>query len=141
MTDLNNQPCQTIEDWIRSSPHLLPQVHQRLGDSRGRWEGNTLVVDTTNLYDKNSFTNRYGATPAMHLVEQFTRVDADTLLYEFTVEDPATWKSSWTAAMPMRRTDGPMFEYACHEENYGMTNMLTGGRVQEKAAENTARRE
>ncbi len=65
----------------------------------------------------------------------------DTLLYEFTVEDPATWKSSWTASMPMRRTDAPMFDYACHEGNYGMTNMLTGGRVQEKAAEDTARRE
>ena len=109
-------------------------VLQWMGDSRGRWEGETLVVDTTNLYDKNSFTNRYDATPAMHLVERFTRVDADTLLYEFTVDDPTTWTSSWTASMPMRRTDAPMYEYACHEGNYGMEGILAGTRAEAKAA-------
>ena len=119
---------------LGTGPNFPKGVLQWMGDSRGRWEGETLVVDTTNLYDKNSFTNRYGATPAMHLVEQFTRVNADTLLYEFTVEDPATWKSSWTASMPMRRTDAPMFEYACHEGNYGMEGILAGTRAEEKAA-------
>ena len=119
---------------LGTGPNFPKGVLQWMGDSRGRWEGETLVVDTTNLYDKNSFTNRYGATPAMHLVEQFTRVNADTLLYEFTVEDPATWKSSWTASMPMQRTDAPMFEYACHEGNYGMEGILAGTRAEEKAA-------
>ena len=112
-------------------PHLSKEVRQWVGDSRGRWEGDTLVVDTTNFLRDTSFR---GSSKNLRLVERFTRVDADTLLYEFTVEDPRTWTTPWTAAIPMTKTEGPMFEYACHEGNYGMTNLLAGSRAQEMAA-------
>ena len=82
-----------------------------------------------------------GTGETLHLTERFTRVDAETLLYEYTVEDPTAFTRPFTVAHPMRKNLGQMFEYACHEGNYGMTNMLTGGRVQEKAAEDTARPE
>jgi hypothetical protein len=111
-------------------PHLPASIRQWKGDSRGRWEGNTLVVDTTNFRDDSGFR---GATASLHLVERFTRAGPDTLLYEFTVEDPATWTKPWSAVLPMNRTEGPIFEYACHEGNYGMVNILTGARAQEKA--------
>ena len=113
---------------------LAEDVTQWMGDSRGRWEGGTLVVDTTNFYNKNSFTERYGATPAMTLVERFTRVDAETLLYEFTVEDPATWTVPWTVEVPMMRSDDQVWEYACHEGNYGMDGILAGNRAEERDA-------
>ena len=109
-------------------------VLQWMGDSRGRWEGNTLVVDTTNFYDKNSFTNRYGATSHMRLVERFTRVDADTLLYEFTVEDPGTWTRPWTVEVPMASSEDKLWEFACHEGNYGMDGILAGRRAEERQA-------
>ena len=109
-------------------------VTQWMGDSRGRWEGDTLVVDTTNFYNKNSFTERYGATTAMTLVERFTRVDAETLLYEFTVEDPATWTVPWTVEVPMLYSDDQVWEYACHEGNYGMDGILAGHRAEERDA-------
>ena len=109
-------------------------VTQWMGDSRGRWEGDTLVVDTTNFYNKNSFTERYGATTAMTLVECFTRVDAETLLYEFTVEDPATWTVPWTVEVPMLYSDDQVWEYACHEGNYGMDGILAGHRAEERDA-------
>ena len=113
----------------------LPEgVTQWMGDSRGRWEGDTLVVDTTNFYNKNSFTERYGATAAMTLVERFTRVDAETLVYEFTVEDPATWTAPWTVEVPMLRSDDQVWEYACHEGNYGMDGILAGHRAEERDA-------
>ena len=118
-------------------PHLGNGVQQWIGDSRGRWEGDTLVVDTTNFTDKTSFR---GSTSAMHLVERFTRVDAETLLYEVTVDDPATWTRTWTAALAMPRTEGGIFEYACHEGNYGIANLLTGARTQEKASEEAGER-
>ena len=76
----------------------------------------------------------------MHLVERFTRVDAETLLYEVTVDDPATWTRTWTAALAMPRTEGGIFEYACHEGNYGMVNLLSGARTQEKASEEAGER-
>jgi hypothetical protein len=117
-------------------PHLPPQVRLWRGDSRGRWEGNTLVVDTTNFRDDVNFR---GATRAVHLVERFTRVNADTLLYEFTVSDPATWTKPWSVALPMTKTEGPLYEYACHEGNYGMVNILAGARAQEKAAAEATR--
>jgi hypothetical protein len=113
-------------------PHITASIRQWKGDSRGRWEGNTLVVDTTNFRDDSGFRS---AGAGLHLLERFTRVAPDTLLYEFTVNDPATWTKSWSAALPMKKTDGPIFEYACHEGNYGMVNMLTGARAQEKAEE------
>ena len=109
-------------------------VTQWMGDSRGRWEGDTLVVDTTNFYNKNSFTERYGATTAMTLQERFTRVDGETLLYEFTVEDPATWTVPWTVEVPMLYSDDQVWEYACHEGNYGMDGILAGHRAEERDA-------
>ena len=121
---------------LDGSAHLPADVSQWLGDSRGHWDGDTLVVDTTNFTDKASFNGgligRGASGGTFHLVERFTRVNADTLLYEFTVEDPTWWTRPWTAAIPMKTTEGPMFEYACNEGNYGMTNLLTGARVQER---------
>jgi len=112
-------------------PHLGDGIRQWLGDSRGHWEGKTLVVETTNFNHK---TNYQAAGGNRRVVERFTRVDADTLRYEFTVTDPTTWARSWTGEVPWQKTEGPIFEYACHEGNYGMTNLLNGARVQEKAA-------
>ena len=115
-------------------PHLPPAIHQWKGDSRGRWEGDTLVVETTNFSDKNSFR---GSGPHMRLTERFRRVDADTLLYQFTVDDPETFTRPWTAEIPLNRTPGPIFEYACHEGNYALRNVLAGARAQENATEQT----
>jgi hypothetical protein len=117
-------------------PHLPPHIRQWRGDSRGRWEGNTLVVDTTNFTDKTSFR---GSGAEMHLSERFTRLDADTLLYEYTIDDPESFTRAWSAAVPMTRTEEPMFEYACHEGNYGMFNLLEGARAQERLAEEGAK--
>jgi hypothetical protein len=113
-------------------PHIGQHIRQWFGDGRGRWEGDTLVVDTVNFTDKANFR---GSTKGMHLVERFTRIDADTVRYEFTIKDPTTFSREWTAAIPMTNTDEQIYEYACHEGNYGMVNLLTGARVQEKAAE------
>ena len=129
-------------------PHPAPVIGQWLGDSRGRWEGETLVVDTTNFTDKTSFR---GSGEGLHLVERFTRVDSDTLNYEFTVEDATTWTRPWTAAWPLtslgQSVGGPdqvevplMFEYACHEGNYGLTGQLAGARADERAAADAAKR-
>jgi hypothetical protein len=117
---------------LDARPHAPQDIRQWLGDSRGRWEGNTLVVDTTNFTDKTNFR---GSGEHLHLIERFTRVDADTISYEFTVDDPTSFTRTWTAAVPMTKTEGPIFEYACHEGNYGMTNLLNGARAVEKAAE------
>ena len=117
--------------------HLPPDIRQWRGDSRGRWEGNTLVVDTANFRDQTNFR---GASRDLRLTERFTRVDADTLLYEFTIDDPASWTKAWTAAVPMQKSAGPIFEYACHEGNYGMFNILAGSRAREKAAEEAAKK-
>ena len=112
-------------------PHLEAGVRQWMGDSRGRWEGDTLVVDTTNF---TANTNFRGVTDGLHMIERFTRTDAGTLRYEITFEDPTTWTRSWTIARPLKKTEGPIFEYACHEGNYGMEGILSGGRVLEKTA-------
>jgi len=117
-------------------PHVSGNVRQWMGDSRGHWEGNTLVVDSTNFTDKTRFR---GADEKMHLVERFTRVDADTIMYEFTVDDPTAFTKSWTAQVPMRRTESPVYEYACHEGNYAMAGMLAGARADEKAAAKAAK--
>jgi hypothetical protein len=111
-------------------PHLPPNVREWMGDSRGHWEGNTLVVDTTNFTNKTKFL---GTTENMHLIERFTRTDPDTILYEFTVEDPATFTRPWTAQLTMSKDKGPIFEYACHEGNIAMRDILAGARAQEKA--------
>jgi hypothetical protein len=112
-------------------PHLPQTMRQWKGDSRGHWEGDTLVVETTNFSEKNSFR---GSGPNMILTERFRRFDADTLEYRFTVDDPDTFTQPWTVEIPLTRTPGPIFEYACHEGNYGMRGVLTGARAQEKRA-------
>jgi hypothetical protein len=110
----------------------VPDIRQWAGVSRGRWEGRTLVVETGRFHDVTAFR---GSSPNLHLVERFTRVDPDTLLYEFTATDPTTWGRPWTAQIPMRMSDQPMFEYACHEGNYGMFGILEAARaVEEQAA-------
>ena len=106
-------------------------MRQLLGDSRGHWEGNTLVVDTINFTDKSAFR---GSTENMHLVERFTRVDENTVDYRYTVDDPHTWTAPWTADIPMVKEHGLMYEYACHEGNYlSMVGILTVARGQDKA--------
>ena len=99
-----------------------------MGDSRGTWDGSTLVVTTTNFTDK---TNYRGSGAGLKVVERFTRVDADTIDYSFTIDDPASFTRWWSASVPMTKTEGPIYEYACHEGNYGMTNLLSGARAEE----------
>ena len=96
----------------------------------GHWEGNTLVVDTTNFTDRTAFR---GSSENLHVTERLTRTNDDTVLYQFTVSDPSTWEKSWSGELPMSKTKGPIFEYACHEGNYGMANNLSGARAEEKA--------
>jgi hypothetical protein len=120
-------------------PHLPPHMRTWLGDSRGRWEGSTLVIESTNFSPKiASFSARigasgieYGSAENLRLVERLTRVDARTLEYEFTVNDPSTFTRPFTGRFPMQLTDGRIYEYACHEGNYGLQNILRGGRVQD----------
>jgi hypothetical protein len=110
-------------------PHINSRVTQWFGDSRGHWEGQTLVVETTNFREDGLFR---GATAALRLEERFTRVDAATIDYEVKVTDPATFTQSWTAISTLRATAGPMFEYGCHEGNYSMPAILKGARIEEK---------
>ena len=115
-------------------PHVTDDIRQYAGDSRGHWEGDTLVVETTNFNDKAFIRNFNGElSDALHVVERFTRVSPDRLGYEFTVDDSNTWTRSWSGALPMMRVPGPMFEYACHEGNYGLMNMPAGSRIAEQA--------
>jgi hypothetical protein len=111
-----------------NSQHLPPTVRKWMGDSIGHWEGDTLVVDTTNFTDKTRFR---GSSADLHVVERFTRVDAKTILYRFTVEDPSTWVSPWTGEYTWPATDELMYEYACHEGNYALGNILRGARQRE----------
>jgi len=104
-------------------PHL--QVPQWSGSSRGHWEGETLVVETTNFARETNFS---GSSKDTNLIERFTRLDSDTVMYEFTIEDPNNYTRPFTVAVPFRRTDGVLFEYACHEGNYGMTGIMAGAR-------------
>ena len=114
------------------------RARQWMGMSRGRWEGDTLVVETTNINGKNPFN---GSSDRMRVTERFTRVADDTIVYRFTVEDPLTWDRPWTAEMPMKETIGPLFEHACHEGNYGLYNTLVGARLEEQRAAEAAARE
>ena len=116
---------------LDGTPALAEGLRQLSGDSRGHWEGETLVVETANFEARRDWR---GSTEGMRLVERFTRVDANTLEYEFTVTDPETWATSWTVNLPMQRNELPMFEYACHEGNYAMEVMLGGARADERAA-------
>ena len=111
-----------------NAEHLPKTIRKWMGDSAGRWEGDTLVVDTTNFTTKTQFR---GSSDQLHVVERFRRVDANTLLYRFTVEDPATWDRSWTGEYPWVASKEGLYEYACHEGNYSMTNMLRGARAKE----------
>ena len=109
-----------------------PTLRQWSGDSRGRWEGDTLVVETTNFLRETSLP---GSTPNTRLVERFTRVDAETIKYEFTVTDPTAYTRPWSVTMPLVRMHEPVYEYACHEGNYSLRNILAGARKQERETE------
>ena len=109
-------------------PHLPSNVRHWLGDPRGRWEGDTLVVDSTNFSDKTAVR---GTDRNLHLVERFTRIDAETLHYEFTIDDPTAFTKPWTVSLPFARFDEQIYEYACHEANYAMEGMLKAARMAE----------
>jgi hypothetical protein len=111
-------------------PHVPDAVRQWQGDSRGHFEGDTLVVETTNFNDKVQFR---GASEHLRLVERFRRTDRDTIMYQFTASDPTSWTDSWTGEVPMRRLDELLYEFACHEGNRGLANILSGARAVEKS--------
>jgi hypothetical protein len=119
-------------------PHIPASIRQWLGDSRGRWEGNTLVVDTTNFTDKTSVI---GSDENLHVIERFTRTGENTILYQFTIDDPTAFTRVWKGEVPLTKAPGPIYEYACHEGNYAMENILKGARVQEKAAMEAGKKE
>jgi hypothetical protein len=132
---------------IDGRPHLPPSIRQWTGDPRGHWEGNTLVVETTNFTGKTGDISAglqrptfRGSDDKLRLVERFTRVDPATILYEFTVDDPTAFTKPWTAQIPMTRFPGPLYEYACHEGNYAMSGVLGGARAEEKKAGEAARK-
>jgi hypothetical protein len=125
-------------------PHLSQNIRSWLGDSRGRWEGDTLVVETTNYHELSAFNSYYccrGAAANLRIVERFRRTGAATIEHTFTVEDPTTFTRPFTISAPMTRIDGPIFEYACHEGNYGMTGILRGARAQERDGARTTTRQ
>jgi hypothetical protein len=119
-------------------PHLSPAVRRWMGDSVGRWEGNTLVVDTTNFNDAGGFYGdaggNFGWDRNLHLIERLSLLDADTLLYQFEIDDPTAFTRPWKGELTMSRAPGPIYEYACHEGNYALQNMLRGYRADERAA-------
>ena len=129
--------------YLDGRPHLPPAIHQFAGSSRGYWDGDTLVIETTNL--REPFIRRWSRpehslsrgrlSESAVVTERFTRVGPDLLDYRFTVDDPETWTRPWSGALPYTRNDQPMFEFACHEGNYGMMNIMTGSRAEEAAAE------
>jgi len=112
-------------------PQLPASVRQWTGSYRGRWEGDTLVVESTNFNGKNPFQ---GSSENLRLTERFTRVDENTIRYQFTIDDPSTWARPWSAEVPWAKTIGPLFEHACHEGNYGLGNILAGARAEERRA-------
>ena len=113
------------------SAHMPSNVRLWMGDSRGHWEGNTLVVDTTNFTDQTAFRN---SSKDLHVIEKFTRTGDNTVLYQFTVEDPSTWAKPWSAEVTWEKINNPIYEYACQEGNYGLANILSGARADEKKA-------
>ncbi|HEY2383568.1 MAG TPA: hypothetical protein VGK48_20530 [Terriglobia bacterium] len=112
-------------------PHAPEGVRSWLGDSRGHWEGNSLVVETSNFNGRVAFQ---GSSENLKVSERFTRTDANTIKYEFTINDPSTWETSWGGELPFTKMDGPIFEHACTEGNYGIMNTLAGARAEEKRA-------
>ena len=115
---------------VDGSPHAPQNVRKWLGDSRGHWEGNTLVVETTNFTDKTRFR---GGDENMRLMERFTRTAPDTILYQFTVDDPTAFTRPWSAEFPFSKSDDLLIEFACNEGNYGLAGILRGARAEEKA--------
>jgi hypothetical protein len=127
--------------YLDGRPHVGPGVRLLAGDSRASWEGDTLVIDTTNFTNETNFrgspqTTRQDifATDALHVVERLTPIDPDTIQYRFTVEDPKTWTQPWSGEAMFRRWAGPIYEYACHEGNYGLANILRAARAAESQA-------
>jgi hypothetical protein len=122
---------------VGAQPHLGTDLHQWLGDSRGHWDGDTLVVETTNFRKDDGVIFQNADPDTYRITERFTRVDADTLNYEFTVEDPHTWTRPWTARIPWTKIDPKeqMYEYACHEDNYDLVHFLIGARSREQRGE------
>lgn len=116
---------------LDNKPHLPAMVRQWHGDPRGHWRGNTLVVESTNFSAKSSFR---GSSENLYLEERFTRIGDGQLLYEFTVEDPSTWERPWSVSFPMAKSDQPIYEFACHEGNHGLYNILSVARNLEKQA-------
>jgi hypothetical protein len=116
---------------LDGSPHLPSHIRQWMGDSRGHWEGDTLVIDTTNFNGKTAYR---GSDQNLHLIERLTRTDADTILYRFTIDDPTAFTKPWTGEIPMVKAPGPLYEYACHEGNLGMVGILSSARADEKKA-------
>jgi hypothetical protein len=114
-------------------PHVAADIRSWAGDSRGRWNGDTLVVDTTNFTNQIGLTGRFDQT--LHLVERYTPVGLDILLYEVNIDDPTAFTKPWTVVVPMRRTDEQIYEFACHEGNYALPNILRGARFGEQAGE------
>jgi hypothetical protein len=115
---------------LDNRPHLPGAIRQWLGDSRGRWDGDTLVIETTNFHDAISFR---GSGSGLRVTERFRRADPDTLDYEFTIDDPGSFTAPWTARFPMKKTDEAMYEYACHEGNYGLQDIMRGARFVDRA--------
>jgi hypothetical protein len=111
-----------------NAEHLPKTIRKWMGDSVGRWEGDTLVVDTTNFTDKTRFR---GASEDLHVIERFTRVAGNALLYRFTIDDPATWARTWSGEFTWPATNELIYEYACHESNYALENILRGARRRE----------
>ena len=111
-----------------NAPHRTDGARPWMGDSVGHWEGDTLVVDTTNFTDKTRFR---GSSEDLHVIERFSRVDPKTLLYRFTIEDPATWAKAWTGEYTWPATGEHIYEYACHEANYALGDVLRGARLRE----------
>jgi hypothetical protein len=127
---------------LTAKPHLPSHLRPWLGDSRGRWEGDTLVVHTTNFSDRvwNQFNGwNWASDENLKLTERFTLVDANLLRYEFTVDDPTTWTKPWTAVILLPRSKDQIYEYACHEANYGMAGILRGARLAEGVVLDTAK--
>lgn len=117
---------------LDGKPHLSPNIRPWRGDPRGRWEGDTLVIETTNFRPMGAPA---GSNPAtVKLTERLTRLDENTMEYRYTVDDPSTWTRPWTAVIPLFKVVGPLFEYACHEGNNGLVNILEGQRAQDKQA-------
>jgi len=123
---------------LNGRPHLSQNIRRWNGDSRGHWEGNTLVVETTNFNDKTAL--RYGGSSNTRAVERFKRVSADMIDYQYTITDPTVYTKPFTVAIPMPRRDDRIYEYACHEGNHAMVGILSGARADEKAAEEAAKK-